>query len=311
MTNTTTAPRAIYAGIGRRETPRNTLADMTRMARWLHRTGWHLNTGGAYDADQAFVDGTPPGTRTRYLPWAGYNNLTGTDCHVLSDSERPSCTRLASQLHPTWHRFADGARRLLAPMTAVILGPALDRPVDAIVSWHPARHPSASCRALTVAPLAGRVPPRDSARNEDRLPPRHHRPPTRRGASLRFRSRNRFLPFVRFPRSSLFHTAEWLALAERVGSAATPTLMLKRAVPMIDLDSPLHSMYPGASLRDRATLSSPLRGLGPAGGYPSRLRSLRSLRAPLAGRQHAALDPRNSLSSDPITAILGACKGNV
>ena len=29
----------------------------------------------------------------------------------------------------------------------------------------------------------------------------------------------------------------------------------------------------GASLRDRATLSSPLRGLDPAGGYPSRLRS--------------------------------------
>ena len=38
----------------------------------------------------------------------------------------------------------------------------------------------------------------------------------------------------------------------------------------------------GASLRDRATLSSPLRGLAPSGGYPSRLRSLRSLRAPLA-----------------------------
>ena len=29
----------------------------------------------------------------------------------------------------------------------------------------------------------------------------------------------------------------------------------------------------GASLRDRATLPSPLRGLDPAGGYPSRLRS--------------------------------------
>ena len=47
------------------------------------------------------------------------------------------------------------------------------------------------------------------------------------------------------------------------------------------------NLYPvllGASLRDRATLPSPLRGLGPPGGYPSRLRSLRSLRAPLARR---------------------------
>ena len=53
------------------------------------------------------------------------------------------------------------------------------------------------------------------------------------------------------------------------------------------------NLYPvllGASLRDRATLPSPLRGLGPPGGYPSRLRSLRSLRAPLA-RRLAALPP--------------------
>ena len=40
----------------------------------------------------------------------------------------------------------------------------------------------------------------------------------------------------------------------------------------------------GASLRDRATLPSPLRGLDPSGGYPSRLRSLRSLRTPFARR---------------------------
>ncbi len=45
---------------------------------------------------------------------------------------------------------------------------------------------------------------------------------------------------------------------------------------------PLPKKFPGASLRDRATLPSPLRGLVPSGGYPSRLRSLRSLRAPLA-----------------------------
>ena len=52
----------------------------------------------------------------------------------------------------------------------------------------------------------------------------------------------------------------------------------------------LNPVLLGASLRDRATLPSPLRGLGPPGGYPSRLRSLRSLRAPLA-RRLAALPP--------------------
>jgi len=68
-------------------------------------------------------------------------------------------------------------------------------------------------------------------------------------------------------------------------------------VPKMDSGSPMHTMSLGASLRDRATLPSPLRGLGPSGGYPSRLRSLRSLRAPLA-RRLAALaavaDPTRS-----------------
>ena len=70
---------------------------------------------------------------------------------------------------------------------------------------------------------------------------------------------------------------------------------------MTEVQSVMRSMVPmrvtgagypvtrlGASLRDRATLPSPLRGLGPSGGYPSRLRSLRSLRAPLAAAARCA-----------------------
>ena len=48
--------------------------------------------------------------------------------------------------------------------------------------------------------------------------------------------------------------------------------------------SPMPVLILEASLRDRATLPSPLRGLVPSGGYPSPLRSLRSLRGPLARR---------------------------
>ena len=45
-------------------------------------------------------------------------------------------------------------------------------------------------------------------------------------------------------------------------------------MPMMVNGVPDGSVSLGASLRDRATLPSPLRGLGPSGGYPSRLRSL-------------------------------------
>ena len=63
----------IYAGIGARATPAATLRDMTVMAGWLARTGWHLATGGAAGADSAFAGGAPAGQRTLYLPWRGYN----------------------------------------------------------------------------------------------------------------------------------------------------------------------------------------------------------------------------------------------
>ena len=66
--------------------------------------------------------------------------------------------------------------------------------------------------------------------------------------------------------------------------AAMVQTVIQSMVPNMDTMSRDHRMSLGASLRDRATLSSPLRGLAPSGGYPSRLRSLRSLRAPLARR---------------------------
>ena len=47
--------------------------------------------------------------------------------------------------------------------------------------------------------------------------------------------------------------------------------VMQSMVPNMDTVSRDHRMSLGASLRDRATLSSPLRGLDPSGGYPSRL----------------------------------------
>ena len=58
-----------------------------------------------------------------------------------------------------------------------------------------------------------------------------------------------------------------------------PLMLVMVVVQMPDRRAVPGAWSLGASLRDRATLPSPLRGLGPSGGYPSRLRSLRSLRA--------------------------------
>ena len=89
-----------YAGIGSRATPPGVLRDMTTMAAWLARTGWHLASGGADGADTAFARGASAGQRTLYLPWPGYNGHGGPDCVVPGRPEFAACIDLAARLHP-------------------------------------------------------------------------------------------------------------------------------------------------------------------------------------------------------------------
>ncbi len=125
----------IYAGIGARATPAAVLADMTVMAGWLARTGWHLSSGGADGADSAFARGAPADQRAIWLPWRGYNGHGGPDCRVLSAAELAACIAIAAPLHPAWERCSPAVRKLHARNVAILLGEGLDRPVDAVVAW--------------------------------------------------------------------------------------------------------------------------------------------------------------------------------
>ena len=124
-----------YAGIGARATPAAILADMTVMAGWLARTGWHLSSGGADGADSAFAKGAPAEQRTVWLPWRGYNGHRGPDCQVLSSAALSRCMEIAAPLHPAWDRCSPAVRKLHARNAVVLLGETLDRPVDACVAW--------------------------------------------------------------------------------------------------------------------------------------------------------------------------------
>ena len=124
----------IYAGIGSRATPESILADMTKMATWLARTGWHLASGGAHGADTAFAGGAPAGQRTLYLPWPGYNGHAGPNCHALSRSALSGCMEIAARLHPAWHRCSPAARKLHARNAAILLSSELD--VPSMRLWH-------------------------------------------------------------------------------------------------------------------------------------------------------------------------------
>lgn len=123
-----------YAGIGARATPTDVLSDMTVIAAWLARTGWHLSSGGADGADTAFAGGAPAGRRTIWLPWRGYNEHRGPDCRVLSAAAMAACIEIAAPLHPAWERCSPAVRKLHA-RNAAVLGLTLHRPVDAVVCW--------------------------------------------------------------------------------------------------------------------------------------------------------------------------------
>ncbi|MCY4431939.1 MAG: hypothetical protein OXC11_16325 [Rhodospirillales bacterium] len=135
--DTADSPRLVYAGIGSRRTPPEILAVMTRIAQWLHRTGWHLNSGGADGADRAFADGATAQSRTLFMPWPGYNGHSGPDCRTLAAGERQPALDLAARLHPAWRKCSRGARALHARNVGIILGPGLNRPVDALICWTP------------------------------------------------------------------------------------------------------------------------------------------------------------------------------
>jgi len=126
-----------YAGIGARATPAATLRDMTIMAAWLARKGWHLASGGADGADSSFAGGAPAGMRTIYIPWRDYNGHRGADCHVLSGASLTRCSDVAAAHHPDWSRCSSTVRRLHARNAAILLGPSLDRPVSAAICWTP------------------------------------------------------------------------------------------------------------------------------------------------------------------------------
>ncbi len=129
-------PRILrWAGIGSRQTPDPVLADMTDLARRMTDAGWHLSSGGARGADSAFAAGTPVEQRTIWLPKPRHNGLTGPDCHVLPPEREQECMKIAEELHPWWHEKDEHVRKLHARNVAILLGPDLDRPVDAVVCW--------------------------------------------------------------------------------------------------------------------------------------------------------------------------------
>lgn len=126
---------SFYAGVGSRETPLPVCAAMTGIAKMLYADGWWLASGGAKRADQAFEAG------------AGEHKQIFRPRHVSTAAHD-----LAEKFHPAWDRCSPIAKALHARNGLIMLGPALDSPVNFAVCWTPdGRASGGTGQALRIA----------------------------------------------------------------------------------------------------------------------------------------------------------------
>ena len=106
-----------YAGIGSSETPEDVRAIMQKIAGYLERKGYTLQTGDALGADSAFASGCQ---RKRIF--------TADDATDLTSD-------IAKEVHPAPWMLPPYAKRLMARTTCMVYGPELDTPVDFVLCW--------------------------------------------------------------------------------------------------------------------------------------------------------------------------------
>lgn len=109
----------IYAGIGSRETPHDTLEVMKRIGAHYAYHDYILRSGGAKGADQAFEFHVPAHLKQIFY----------------ARDATAEAIQYASHFHPAWDRCNEYARQLHGRNAMIILGATLDRPVDAVVCW--------------------------------------------------------------------------------------------------------------------------------------------------------------------------------
>lgn len=126
MTSTTNSK--YYTGVGSRETPKDTLQIMFRIAKFLAKEGYTLRSGGADGADTAFELGAV--LQEIYLPWENFNN------RVSRFYTTPNLAyEIAARIHPNWSACSRGARALHARNICQVLGCKLETPADFLVCW--------------------------------------------------------------------------------------------------------------------------------------------------------------------------------
>lgn len=133
----------VYAGIGARKTPPEIQNQMRDIAAVLSARKWHLRTGGADGADNAFWLGSAK-AHTLYLPWNGFNghrqslygfkkmHMDNCGITVLQQIEA-----LLMELYPNFHTRSEAVKRLHIRNGLIMLGHNLSPKSKMVICWTP------------------------------------------------------------------------------------------------------------------------------------------------------------------------------
>lgn len=118
-----------YTGIGSRQTPKDIMDLMTKIAQYLCQKGYILRSGGADGADTAFENGADENKKI-YLPWKRFNGNMSPFIPITNEA-----IIMASKMHPTWEYLSDGAKMLHARNCYQVLGEKLNEPSEFVICW--------------------------------------------------------------------------------------------------------------------------------------------------------------------------------
>ncbi len=110
-----------YAGVGARNTPRDILVLMTRIATKLEKEDLILRSGGAEGADTAFEDG---------VRFEGNKEI-----FKVYDEIPDEAFKIAETIHPAWNAMGSFGKSAHARNICQIMGISLNKPVEFVICW--------------------------------------------------------------------------------------------------------------------------------------------------------------------------------
>ena len=128
-----------YAGIGSRETPKDTLKVIRLVAARLEREGWILRSGGANGADSAFEEGVEnPSNMEIYLPSSYFNSKSANRQGFINALKSPAYSeadKTVDKYHPCPEKLSEFPRKLMARNAMQVMGFNMDSPVKMVIAW--------------------------------------------------------------------------------------------------------------------------------------------------------------------------------